>query len=147
MSAGGSHEPGSISFASSIASQRASSLSVFACRFFPLSARACAGSASRTSTPRVCSSHATQRQPQVASIATPASLPSDSAAQAASASRVAGKTSLHHLAARRVEHDRLEDVLVDIDRCVQHSHWGLLRSNATTVDRPSEAPFDEIRFR
>jgi hypothetical protein len=53
---------------------------------------------------------------------------------------------LRQLTARRVERSRLEHVLVDVDRCVQHSHRGLLRVNATTVDRPSEAPFDEIRL-
>jgi hypothetical protein len=52
---------------------------------------------------------------------------------------------LDQLATLRVERRRLEHVLVDVDRCVQHSHWGLLCVNATTVDRPSEAPFDEIR--
>jgi hypothetical protein len=35
---------------------------------------------------------------------------------------------------------RVVHALVDVDRCVQHSHRGLLRLDATTVNRPSEAP-------
>jgi hypothetical protein len=52
ISSGGIHDSGSISFASSRASQRASSRSVFALRSRPSRPRACTGSARRTSTQR-----------------------------------------------------------------------------------------------
>jgi hypothetical protein len=91
ISAGGSHDSGSISFANNTHSQRASSRSVIARLIRPCSAFACAGSTSRTSKPRALSSRHTHRQPFVASIATAASLPCNGIAQSLSSSRVAPK--------------------------------------------------------
>jgi hypothetical protein len=91
ISAGGSHDSGSISFANNTHNQRASSLSVFARLIRPRSAFACAGSTRRTSKPCALSSRHTQRQPLVASIATAASLPCSGIAHSSSSSRVAPK--------------------------------------------------------
>jgi hypothetical protein len=70
ISASGTHDSGSISFASKRASQRESRRSVFAPRHLPSKARLCPGSASRTPKPRPASLRQAQSQPIVASIAT-----------------------------------------------------------------------------
>jgi hypothetical protein len=119
ISAGGSHDSGSIPFANNTHSQRASSRSVFARLIRPRSAFACAGSIRRTSNPRA------QLPPHPA----PAVRCLDRDGRQPSLQRHRPviellprrtKTTLDRLATVDVQHGGVERALVNIDRCVQH---------------------------